>query len=183
MKIEASEFAVSPDGMKMFGLLEINAEYEGVRFAIGCRNSNDKSMRIGLVAGYRVFVCDNMSLSGDFNPLHAKHTKHFDLIEAVSMGVDRLHRGWEPLKQLIDFKRKTILQPDEARVLIYKAFAQHKLPVSLFKAVSGSYEDHDDDSLWGIEQHFTDAFKSLNPLAQFKATAKLNKALEVKDAP
>src|SRR5687767_4110492 len=43
-QIMRSEFAVSPDGMKMFGLLEINAELDGIRFAIGLRNSNDKSM-------------------------------------------------------------------------------------------------------------------------------------------
>lgn len=67
IKIERSEFAVSPDGMKLFGLLEVSAGMDGIRFAIGLRNSNDKSMRLGMVAGYRVFVCDNMALSGTLN--------------------------------------------------------------------------------------------------------------------
>jgi hypothetical protein len=53
-RIVRSDFAASADGMKLFGLLEINATTEGVRFAIGLRNSNDKSMRLGMVAGYRV---------------------------------------------------------------------------------------------------------------------------------
>jgi hypothetical protein len=100
IRIERSEFAVSKDGMKCFGLLEVNHEFDGIRFAIGLRNANDKSMRVGMVAGYRVFVCDNMSFVGDFNPMLNKHSKNLDLIEAVSMGIDRIQRGWEPLNQL-----------------------------------------------------------------------------------
>ena len=68
----------------MFGLLEANHDFDGIRFAIGLRNANDKSMRLGMVAGYRVFVCDNMAFAGDFNPLLAKHSKNLDLIESVS---------------------------------------------------------------------------------------------------
>src|ERR671933_1328247 len=114
IQIVRDEYAVSPDGMKLFGLLELNAEYEGVRFAIGLRNANDKSMRLGMVAGYRVFVCDNMALSGDFKPLLAKHTKRLDLIESLSLGVDRIQRGFGPLSEAIDFKCSHRLSDEEA---------------------------------------------------------------------
>jgi hypothetical protein len=179
MQITHSEFALSKDGMKMFGLLQVNAEYEGVQFAIGLRNANDKSMRIGMVAGYKVLVCQNMSLSGDFKPLLAKHTKHFDLIEAVSMGVDRIHRGWEPLKAEIRRKREIEISKDDARLTIYNAFTRHKMPITLFKSVSGTYEASEEKStLWNLEQHFTGAIKQLNPMAQFKTAAKLPRVLE-----
>jgi hypothetical protein len=39
------------------------------RFSIGIRNSHDKSIRLGLTAGLRVFVCSNMAFSGDFTPV------------------------------------------------------------------------------------------------------------------
>ena len=39
------EYAVSPDGMKMFGALDLDYKYTGVLFSIGFRNANDKSMR------------------------------------------------------------------------------------------------------------------------------------------
>ena len=39
------EYAVSPDGMKAFGVLDLATEMEGCRFSIGLRNSHDKSMR------------------------------------------------------------------------------------------------------------------------------------------
>jgi hypothetical protein len=52
------EYSVSSDGMKMFGVLDLETQMDGCRFAIGVRNSHDKSLRLGLTAGLRVFVCD-----------------------------------------------------------------------------------------------------------------------------
>jgi hypothetical protein len=177
IKIERSEFAVSKDGMKCFGLLEVNQVYEGIRFAIGLRNANDKSMRLGMVAGYRVFVCDNMALSGDFKPLLAKHTKNLDLIESVSMGIDRIQRGWNPLREDIDRKRRLHIPMEEAKLMIYNAFTQFKFPVSLFKTVTKEFEKDDKPTLWTLENNFTEAFKKLQPVSQFEMAAKLPKAL------
>ena len=47
------EFAVSPDGMKMFGVLDLATGFEGCRFAIGIRNSHDKSFRLAITTGVR----------------------------------------------------------------------------------------------------------------------------------
>ena len=69
------EYAVSPDGMKVFGVLDLATEMEGCRFSIGLRNSHDKSMRLAMTCGYRVFVCSNMAFAGDFTPVLAKHSK------------------------------------------------------------------------------------------------------------
>lgn len=184
ISIERDEYAVSPDGMKLFGLLELNSEYEGVRFAIGLRNANDKSMRLGMVAGYRVFICDNMALSGDFKPLLAKHSKNFDLVEAVSMGVDRIQRNWQPLREAIEFKRRHQLNKTDAQSLIYRAFMENKFPVKLLKAVhreffiAPSYEEFREQTVWSLENAFTTAFKELRPAQQYQATAKLGKFLQ-----
>lgn len=180
IRIERCEFAVSDDGMKLFGLLEVNQVYEGVQFAIGLRTSNDKSMSLGMTAGYRVFVCDNMALSGDFYPLKVKHTKNLEIVESVSTGIDRIQRNWKPLREQIDYKRQTRCEADDARLLIYNAFTLHKLPVSLFKTVSTSFEGQEEPStLWSLENHFTEAFKKLNPLSQYQAAAKLAPALQL----
>src|ERR1700756_1615579 len=79
------EYAVSKDGMKMFGIMELETTFHGCRFAIGIRNAHDKSMRLAMTCGYRVFVCDNMAFSGDFTPVLAKHSKSFSLIDCVSV--------------------------------------------------------------------------------------------------
>jgi hypothetical protein len=62
------EYAVSADGMKMFGVVDLETQMEGCRFSIGVRNSHDKTLRLGLCCGLRVFVCWNMAFSGDFTP-------------------------------------------------------------------------------------------------------------------
>src|SRR5947209_15541482 len=79
------EYAVSQDGMKMFGVLDLETSFDGCRFALGVRNSNDKSMRLAMTVGYRVIVCDNMAFRGDFTPVLAKHTKGFRLPVAISV--------------------------------------------------------------------------------------------------
>ena len=170
--------------MRLFGLLELDAEYEGVRFAIGLRNANDKSMRLGMVAGYRVFVCDNMALSGDFKPLLAKHTKHFDLVESLSIGVDRIQRGFQPLRDAISFKRSYKLRDEEARSMIYRAFMENRFPLKLLKTVhreffvTPSHDEFKPQSVWSLENAFTTAFKELKPVKQYEAAAKLGKFLE-----
>jgi hypothetical protein len=184
IKVVRDEYAVSPDGMRLFGLLELDAECEGVRFAIGLRNANDKSMRLGMVAGYRVFVCDNMALSGDFKPLLAKHTKHFDLVESLSIGVDRIQRGFQPIKDAIAFKRGHQLRDEEARAMIYRAFMENRLPLKLLKTVhheffvAPAHEEFRPQTVWSLENAFTTAFKELKPVRQYEAAAKLGKFLE-----
>src|ERR1051326_4804202 len=58
--VQKDEYAVSKDGMKMFGLMELTSTFNGCRFAIGLRNSHDKSMRLAMTVGYKVFVCENI---------------------------------------------------------------------------------------------------------------------------
>jgi len=71
-------------------VLDLETTFDGCRFSIGVRNSNDKSMRLALTVGYRVFVCDNMAFQGDFTPVLAKHTKRVNLVDILSIGVDRM---------------------------------------------------------------------------------------------
>jgi hypothetical protein len=62
------EYAVSSDGMKMFGVMDLSSGFEGCRFAIGLRNSHDKSFRLSCTVGLRVFVCENLAFHGEYTP-------------------------------------------------------------------------------------------------------------------
>src|SRR5437016_6634187 len=103
------EYAVSPDGMKLFGVLDLATEMHGCRFSIGVRNSHDKSMRLAMTVGYRVFVCSNMAFSGDFTPVLAKHLKHFSLQNALSIGVDQMQRNFDGMRKQVDTWRESQL--------------------------------------------------------------------------
>jgi hypothetical protein len=49
------EFAVSKDGMKLFGVLDLDTGMDGCRFSIGIRNAHDKSMRLAMTVGVRLW--------------------------------------------------------------------------------------------------------------------------------
>lgn len=180
IQVKRDEYAVSSDGMRMFGVLDLATEFHGVCFSIGIRNANDKSMRLALTVGYRVFVCDNMAFMGDFTPVMHKHTRKLDLIDVVSIGVDKIQRNFEPLRSQILGWQEQQLENDRAKLIIYSAFVEaglsaprhlvHKVHKNYFEP---TFEDFRPRTLWSLSNAFTSAFKDLNPISQFKATAKL----------
>jgi hypothetical protein len=179
------EFAVSSDGMRMFGVLDLETSFVGCRFSIGIRNANDKSMRLAMTVGYRVFVCDNMAFYGDFTPVLAKHSKHFSLIDAISVGVDRMQRNFEPMRHQVESWRELQLPETHAKMIIYRAFIEGELeaPRHLARQVHHLYfnpqfPEFAPRTLWNLSNAFTSAFKELDPIPQFKATAKLGPFLE-----
>jgi hypothetical protein len=181
------EYAVSPDGMKMFGVLDLETEMHGARFSIGLRNSHDKSMRLALTCGYRVFVCSNMAFSGDFTPVLAKHSKSFSLVDAISVGVDRMQRNFEPMRKQVEVWRQAELTDVTAKMIIYEAFIESELevPKHLARRVHDCYFDprHDEfrpRTMWSLSNAFTSAFKELEPVPQFRATAKLGQYLDAR---
>jgi len=111
------EYAVSPDGMKAFGVLDLETEMAGCRFSIGLRNSHDKSMRLAMTCGYRVFVCSNMAFAGDFTPVLAKHSKSFSLIDCISVGVDRMQRNFEFMRKQVETWQRSELTDVTAKGL------------------------------------------------------------------
>jgi len=181
------EYAVSPDGMKAFGVLDLETEMAGCRFSIGLRNSHDKSMRLAMTCGYRVFVCSNMAFAGDFTPVLAKHSKSFSLIDCISVGVDRMQRNFEPMRKQVEAWQRSELTDVTAKVVIYEAFVEGKLeaPKHLARTVHDlyfepKYEEFRPRTIWSLSNAFTSAFKELDPVPQFKATAKLGEFLEAR---
>jgi len=178
--VHKDEYAVSRDGNKMFGLMELDQTFTGCRFALGIRNSHDKTMRLAMTVGYRVFVCDNMAFQGDFSPLLAKHTKNFQLTRALSAGVDDMQRNFEPMVKAVEKWRGDQLTDVTARLIIYRAFVEGELdvPKHLDRRIHDLYfnpeqEDFHPRTMWSLSNAFTSAFKDLEPIPQYKATAKL----------
>ena len=179
------EYAVSQDGMRMFGVLDLETTYDGCRFSIGLRNANDKSMRLALTVGYRVLVCDNMAFYGDYTPVLAKHTKHFALVDALAVGVDRMQRNFEPMRRQIAAWKESQIEDTYAKLVIYRAFVQGELeaPKHLARRVHDLYfepqvPEFTSRTMWSLENAFTSSFKELEPIPQFKATAKLGTFLD-----
>jgi len=189
ISVVRDEYAVSGDGMKMFGVLDLETTFDGCRFSIGIRNSNDKSMRLALTVGYRVFVCDNMAFLGEFTPVLAKHTKRVSLVDLLSIGVDRMQRNFEPMRKQVDKWKQARLTDQAAKLIIYRAFVEGELdvPKHLTRRVHEQYfnptiEEFAPRTLWSLSNAFTSSFKELDPIPQFKATAHLGAFLDLATA-
>jgi len=118
--VVAEEFAVSSDGMEMFGVLDLETTFDGCRFAIGMRNANNKRFRLSCTVGLRVFVCQNLAFHGDYTPVLAKHTKNFGLQDSLSIGVDRMQRNFEPVRHQVETWRTRQLSDEVAKFIIYR---------------------------------------------------------------
>ena len=185
--VVGEEFAVSSDAMEMFGVLDLEAGFEGCRFAIGIRNANNKRFRLACTVGLRVFVCHNLAFRGDYTPVLAKHSKRFSLEDALSIGVDRMQRNFDPMQQQVERWRAQQLSAEAAKLTIYRAFIEGDLdvPKHLARRVHELYfnPNHDEfepRTMWSLSNAFTSAFKELDPIPQFKATAKLGGFLEAR---
>jgi hypothetical protein len=185
ISVVRDEYAVTADGMRMFGVLDLETGIEGCcRYSIGIRNANDKSMRLALTVGYRVFVCDNMAFHGDFTPVLAKHSRSFALVDALSIGVDRMQRNFLPMRRQIELWREKQLSDTDAKLMIYRAFIEGDLevPKHLARSVHDLYfdpqtEEFQSRTMWSLSNAFTSSFKGLDAIPQFKATAKLGRFL------
>jgi hypothetical protein len=187
--VVGEEYAVSKDGMEMFGVIDLETSFDGCRFAIGIRNANNKRFRLSCTVGLRVFVCHNLAFQGDYSPVLAKHSKNFSLEDSLSIGVDRMQRNFEPMRRQVEKWRAVQLSPDTAKLTIYRAFIEGNLevPRHLARRVHDLYftpqhQEFEARTMWSLSNAFTSAFKELDPIPQFRATAKLGQFLEAESA-
>jgi hypothetical protein len=179
IKVVRQEFAATADGNRMFGVLDLDYEFTGARFSIALRNSNNKAFRLGLVAGYRVFCCDNMSFSGDFQPVLAKHSAKLNLINLISVGVGQMQRAFEPIKRTVSDWHANQLTDDAAKLIMYEAYVRGGLDApNLLKETDKlyfepQYQEFEERTLYSLSNAFTSAFKELKPIQQFAVTGKL----------
>lgn len=127
--------------------------------------------------------------SGVFTPVLTKHTKHLSLVDILSVGVDRMQRNFEPMRKQVEAWKRTRLPDATAKLVIYQAFIEGKLdaPKHLARRVHDQYfnpevEEFAPRTVWSLSNAFTSAFKDLDPIPQFKTTAKFASFLELATA-
>jgi hypothetical protein len=62
-----------------------------------------------------------MAFSGDFEPVLAKHSKHFDLNAALAVGLEQMQRNFKPLAAQIQNWHASQLTDGQAKEIIYIA--------------------------------------------------------------
>jgi hypothetical protein len=135
--------------------------------------------------GNNAYLHQNIAFNGAFTPVLAKHSKSFSLVDFLAIGVDRMQRNFEPMRKQVEAWQRSELMDVTAKVVICEAFIEGRLeaPKHLARSVHDLYfepkcEEFRPRTIWSLSNAFTSAFKELDPIPQFKATAKLGEFLE-----
>ena len=94
------------------------------------------------------------------------------------------------MRKQVEAWQRSELTDVTAKVVIYEAFVEGRLeaPKHLARSVhdlyfESKYEEFRPRMIWSLSNAFTSAFKELDPIPQFKATAKLGGFLEARFSP
>jgi Domain of unknown function (DUF932) len=133
LTITGQAHGLTKDGNRYFGLLEVDYGHSAGDFAmvIGVRNSHDKKFPAGLVVGASVFVCDNLSFSGEIK-LARKHTVFInrDLPQLIRAALGQLGTQRDTQDRRFAGYKATELSHGQAHDLIVRAVDALVLPVT-----------------------------------------------------
>lgn len=179
------QYAVGKEGLALFGALDLRNGHgnDSRGMALAFRHSNDKNMAVRIVGGARVFICDNMALSGEVIALE-KHSRRLHLAELIRRGLEKFLQVYERFEaRVIDAEARPI-SDDEAKVKLFDLRYSGILPVSIFdetatnyfRAESLGYADSAPRTVWGLHNACTRAVKALAPSSQFRILNGLGRA-------
>lgn len=157
------------DGNRYFGLMHVanGSNPHDFGLVVGVRNSHDKSFPAALVLGASVFVCDNLSFSGEVK-LARKHTAHIerDLPRLVERAVGMLGGLRRTQEQRFAAYRGHELADAEAHDLVIQAALDNRiLPVTRIPDVVAEWraprhaEFRDGRTAWRLFNAFTEVLK------------------------
>lgn len=182
LEVDRREYSINEKGTKMFGVWQVKEQgTKEACLAMGIRNSVDKSMAVGLCAGERVFVCDNLVLSSDF-VLFRKHTGQLveDEIRLIAKeAIVVVLQRFEYLQQWHDGLHEHKLTYTEASLLTVAAMKQELIPPSQYEKFYELFlnpkSDRYDLSYHGFHGAITELIKERNLMTVHQRNDRLNK--------
>lgn len=169
LQIKNEYFSENRNGKQMFGNFTVTADNE-MDMNIGFRNSYDKSMQLGLVAGTRVIVCSNLMFAGDFKTvmMHRGEVAKA-LSKEVEAAVQSLEDNYGSIRR--DSDRMKEVQVDKYKIaeivgemLMYEELITNT-QVKIIKNELDLKTNFSDETIWDIYNHTTEALK-VSPVNQ-----------------
>ena len=168
LSVVSEAHGLTRDGSRYFGLLQVAQADADADFGlvVGLRNSHDKSFPAGLVVGAAVFVCDNLSFSGEVK-LARKHTAHVErdmpqLIERAVGGMGDLRRKQD---ERFACYRRHELSDSHAHDLIVRSLDARVVPVTRLPLVLREWREprhpefREGRTAWRLFNAFTEGLK------------------------
>lgn len=159
--------ALTHDGSRYFGLVQVQngCNSPDYSWVLGLRNSHDKTITAGLVAGSSIFVCDNLSFSGEVC-ISRKHTSYIleDLPGLIGNALGRLLLMFKSQDQRVERYRATRLNDADAHDLTIKALdsgvvCASKIPELLHEWREPRYREFEPRTVWSYFNATTEVLK------------------------
>lgn len=185
LRVEGEQYALARDGKQMFGVLTCRNGHVGDwALAIGLRSSYDRSLAVDLVAGSRVFVCDNLAFHGE-TQVSRKHTVNVfrDLPDLIYRMLDSVASMKDKMAAEIEGMKARSLSPYEADHLLIEAVRRNAIPASRLPKVLEVWEGAAtseprvllERTAWSLFNAFTEVVKSRSPSDQMDGTLRLTR--------
>jgi hypothetical protein len=186
LRIGAQAHSLSHEGQRYFGLMEIHAQKssEDYCWVLGLRNSHDKTFPAGIVAGASVFVCDNLSFSGEIK-FARKHTRFIvrDLPQLVARSIGLLLAKWHDQDKRIAAYKEANITDIEAHDLVIRATdvgvcSNRLIPPVLHEWREPRHDAFEARNVWSLFNAFTESLKEGNLAELPKRTEALHGLLD-----
>ncbi len=181
LEIVKAEYVLAAEGKKMFGIYHLSQGNSDLCWAIGIRNSLNKSISIGITAGTKVFVCENMCFSGDFLAFR-RHTSGLDIDELSFLAYRSMRSMIPRLKALEAWQlglRNYALPENHLKILLVEIMTNNVIPASKFHQFSDLYANvYRDNSLWSFHESATEVLKESNLMTLPQKNKILNNVID-----
>jgi hypothetical protein len=168
INIEREQFAIRHDGSRLFATFDLSIPgVEGTCASLGLRTSNDKSFAVQIIAGMRVFVCDNMAFNGDMIALSRKHTAKLDVDYEMLGAIKRYVQHYDVLSVHVRELQARAINDDQAKAMMWDVVVKHRcIPLSLGMAVAKEYfepkhPEFEPRTAWSLHNAFTEVIKQV----------------------
>lgn len=184
MTVVEQAHSLTHDGNRYFGLMQVsNCKSTGddYGYVVGLRNSHDKSYPAGLVVGATVFVCDNLSFSGEIR-MARKHTVNIarDLPVLTARAVGLLAQKWTSMNDRIALYKAAQLTDKDANDFMIRAIESGIAPVRQLDTIIKEWraprhpEFAETKNAWRLYNAFTEAAKEGSLVALPQRTISLH---------
>lgn len=177
------QYAIARQGNQLFAVLNFKSDHSEMGLAIGFRNSYDKSMSIGIAIGARVFVCDNLALTGDIAVMKKHSANVLNVLEDTA--ITTLYKAQYTFTGLIkdsEQMKACALTDDEAFKQIgllfgHEVLSPRQIPLVREQWLKPKYQDFQDRNLWSLYNGVTESLKGSPPLTVMERHIKAHKLL------
>lgn len=189
MKVERQYYQLGRAKKQLFGAFTIASKDSEMRQAIGFRNSYDKSLPVGFVAGAEVVVCSNLMFEGEIKRVR-KHSGNvlYELQDIMEESVQHIKKSFKKIRKEKKKLERVIVDPTLTAEILGDLFLQEDIinvrQVSIFKQeydkVAKAEGGSPVQSGWQIMNHLTQTLKKTPPDKRMEHQTYINNYLNQK---